>query len=111
MTDTTQPLAKFKLFGEWRNREIYGYGLADAITRAQKLQRPDKFAPADSRHVEGAWCEVKSILAICEPSNSTRGNDHYIRAIVEFADGRIEDVEVVEAALGVNPNLRGDRSA
>jgi len=107
MTNLKPNLKFYELFSEWRSRGLYGESLTDALTRAKKLQRPDKYAQG-SKVEEGEWIEIKQIASLPDVSNGTRGGRVYICAIIETQDGQYLEVDAIE-----HDNLkpyRGDKT-
>ena len=88
-------MKKFQLFSEWRNITVWGSDLGDALKRRGALRRPDTYA-GGVKIEDGESEAVAEILQIKpEDKNSTRGDKPYQRALVEFDDGRIEEVDGV----------------
>lgn len=104
---------KYKTFGEWREVELWGENLADAITRRGELRRPDVYAKG-MKVEDGELLKVSRVLGmrtgtIVQPganvtdmgkvrveaplAGQTRGNHQFVSAVVEFDGGRIEEID------------------
>jgi hypothetical protein len=97
-----QEMKKYQLFSEWRGVSLIGKDFADALMREKMLRTPTRYAPKTPGCTAPAviggdeeWL-VAAIHGVDSPAGSTRGGKAYLRAIVEFADGRIREVDAVE---------------
>ncbi len=95
-------IKEYRLFSEWRNRVIYGETLMDAVARAGRLQRPDKFADGKISE-EGEWVTIKKSVQIRE-HNSTRGSTEFESIIFEADDGRYLDVDAQDVTAKTEGN-------
>lgn len=89
---------QFQLFGEWRNRTIYGETLEDAVTRVKELQRPDRSTghivpDARATPIPGEIVTVVRVICRRNTGNSTRGSNKYESVLIEDQDGKIHDVD------------------
>jgi hypothetical protein len=84
-------MKKYGLYREWREVNRIGADLSDALLRGKTLMRTDTFA--DGRKVADG--EVLTIAKIHKtgPAPYSRGNDSVERAIVEFTDGQILEID------------------
>jgi len=100
-------LKTYKLFNEWRGIKLYGETLTDALIRAKKLQRPDKFF--DGHRIEdGGVIEIVGVKQTVDTSQSTRGGHPYEAVIIETSDGQYLEVCATEYK---DRDIRGDRVA
>lgn len=88
----------YNLFGEWRNRTIYGETLADAVLREKHFQRPDRFAEGEVI-AEGEHVTVEKIVGEVDTSNTKRGGKPIHRVVAALADGRVVDFDATEERL------------
>ena len=88
-------MKKYQLFGEWCYVTLYGNNLADALMRERTLRTPTQYTPKGSGGGGEEWI-IAGICDVFSPTNSTRGGKPYLRALVEFADNRIREVDAVE---------------
>ena len=98
-------MKKYRLYSEWREVVRIGADLADALIRGKTLQQPDKTEYGPRYNSEGNECgrgvnivEHGAVLEIkqihhCGPAPYNRGSDKVERAVVEFADGQIKEVD------------------
>ena len=109
-------MIKIKLFGEWRNRELYGSDYKDAFLRAGKLQQCDKrgvVVDYGNRQVyesdPGEWRVVRSVIGLVSPpsdrhvsrGNYSTDNGSLKSALIEFEGGNIESVDFSEQMVSV----------
>jgi hypothetical protein len=98
---------KFKLFSEWREKELIGESFVDALTRQKKLQRSDKFIPGlryPENKIEGDYLEIKRVIGLKDLNDGvrrSRGDKPYIVAIVEFTNDMIEEVDACPEKLNI----------
>lgn len=96
---------KYRLFSEWREVVRIGTDLKDALLRGKTLQAPDKTEYGPRFNAEGNECgqgmtviehgavlEIKEIHHVGAPEYK-RGSYAVERAIVEFSDGQIKEVD------------------
>ena len=99
---------KYRLFSEWRGISILGTDFADALTREKVLRAPDKTEMQDRINQSGNVCGrgpvvvekgeglvIATIHAVTIPDRITRGDQKIHRAVVEFEDGKIREVDAV----------------
>lgn len=84
---------RYKLFSEFRNHELFGETLKDALQRHPKLQRTDRYA-AGKKSEEGEKIEIAKIIGEVKNPNF-RGTDNIVACLVELTDGRIEQIDAL----------------
>lgn len=82
-------MEKYRLFGEWREIEVIGDGLGDALMRRGKIQRPDKYAEGKKIH-DGEILSPIRIISGALP-NYSRGDDR-VRMIGDKPEGNLRRV-------------------
>jgi hypothetical protein len=90
-------MTKYRLFNEWRRITIIGDDLADALTRRGTLQSPDEYA-VGVKTADGAVHTIARIIHVGTPPYR-RGDCLVERAIVEFTDGRIAEIDAQVAEV------------
>ena len=92
----------YQLFGEWRGISLLGTDFADALLREGTLRTPTRYAgktPGWTAPVvvggDEEWV-VAAVHGVTSPENTTRGGKRFLRAVVEFAGGRIREVDAAE---------------
>ncbi|NIQ00977.1 MAG: hypothetical protein GWM98_11610 [Nitrospinaceae bacterium] len=88
-------IKKYQLYSEWRNRAVYGESLTDALIRAKKLQRPDKFE-GGLKTEDGEWVGIKGVAQTVDTAGSQRGGRDFESVIIEAEDGRYLPVDALE---------------
>lgn len=89
---------KYELFSEHKNKELYGDSAADALLKAKKIPRADKYIPPEKSgkfYGDKPICAYESrddliinaIIGEEDTSMSTRGDKKYQRLIVDTNEG------------------------
>lgn len=98
-------MKKFQLFSEWRNVSVLGTDYADALIREKTLKTPTQYAPKTPGWTQpvvsggNEEMKIKTVHEVVASTNSTRGGQHYLRAVVEFDDGKIREIDAIEVPI------------
>lgn len=84
-------MKKFTLYDEYANVDIYGADFAEAVHRHKEFRRAPKII--DGRPVPVPPLVVKRTVGYEDTTNTTRGNDRFIRVVVETADGKFVAID------------------
>ena len=101
-------MKKYQLFSEFCDKTIYGDDVTDAINRLQVIPRPS-IGTGDARIGTRIYTPqdpiiIKAVIGIEDTSNSRRGNDTYIRVIVEDTDGKVHGIDLHEITVNITVN-------
>ena len=77
-------MKKFTLYDEYCNIDIYGADFAEAVHRHKEFRRSPKII--DGKPVPVPPLVVKRTVGYEDTSSTTRGNDRFLRVVVETAD-------------------------
>jgi len=85
-------MKRFRLYSEWRENEVIGESLGDAIARAG-LHEPDRYE-AGKLARKGERLRIIRVIRAEHIRKGSRGHDRPIyEAIVEIEDGRILSID------------------
>jgi hypothetical protein len=102
----------YTLFSEWRGIKIIGENLIDALYRQKQLKRPDKWANREKIE-DGECCKIARVLGMKVKSETRyadtvrRGYKEFETAVVEFTDGKIEEIDATCESLTITPSAWG----
>jgi hypothetical protein len=96
---------QFDLFGEWRNRRLYGQSLADALRAEKTLQRPDIPDRGGNGRLthQGEVITIAKVLGYKNTDGVTRGSSRIITALIEDANGKVHDVDAAQSKIDLKP--------
>lgn len=87
-------MKKFTLFSEFCEISLYGRDLADAVARTKELRKPPQVIAGNI--IESEPIFIDRIIGYEDVSNSTRGNNNFIRLIAETNDLKIVAIDAME---------------
>lgn len=84
-------MKKYTLYDEFMRADIYGADFAEAVYRQKEFRRPTEVIGGE--RVPQPPVIVKRTIGYEDTSDTTRGNERFIRVIVETVDGKIRSID------------------